>query len=128
MAINLDELLIRVVLNIIVPTIILSPVLWLAGRAIVGKEKAKFTDAVWTILIGTVFGSVFSAFFTGIVASIIQLVVWLALVKHFFDCGWLKTLAISIVAVLAFAVIAVALGFIGYGVWVIGSGIWGITV
>ena len=127
MAINLDTLLISIVMNVIVPTIILSPFLWLAGRALVGKEKAKFTDAIWIILVGTLFGTLFSYVFTGIIASIIQLIVWLALVKHFFDCGWLKALAISIVAVIIFIAIALLLGMIGFGIWAIGSGIWNIT-
>ncbi len=124
MAINLDTLLINFILNVIVPTIILSPVLWLSGRIVVGKEKAKFTDAVWAVLIGTFIGSIFAAIFTGIIASIIQLVIWFALVKHFFDCGWLKALAISILAVLIFIAIAVLLGLIGFGIWAIGSSIW----
>ena len=128
LAINLDQLLINVVLHIIVPAIVLSPILWLAGRALVGKEKAKFTDAIWIILIGTAFGSIFSAFFSGYIASIIQLVVWLALIKHFFDCGWLKALAISILAVIIFIVIAFLLAFIGFGIWALGNGIGGITV
>lgn len=59
MAIGLDDLAIHVIVN----TIILSPVLWLAGRAVVGKEKAKFTDAVFTIIIGTVVGAIFGYFF-----------------------------------------------------------------
>ena len=123
MAINLDVLLINIVINIVVPTIILSPILWLAGRALVGKEKAKFTDALWIILIGTIFGSIFSAIFIGIIASIIQLVVWLALIKHFFDCGFIAALAIGMFAVIIFIVIAMILGFLGFGVWSIGSGI-----
>ena len=110
MAVNLDAL----VINIIVNTIILSPVLWLAGRALVGKEKAKFTDAVWIVVLGTVIGALFGALFIGFIASIIQLILWLALVKHFFDCGWLKALAISIIAIIIFAVIAVILGLIGF--------------
>ncbi len=110
MAVNLDAL----VINIIVNTIILSPVLWLAGRALVGKEKAKFTDAVWIVVLGTVIGALFGALFIGFIASIIQLILWLALVKHFFDCGWLKALAISIIAIIIFAVIAVILGMIGF--------------
>jgi len=40
MPINLDSLVISVVVN----TIIISPILWLSGRALVGKEKAKFAD------------------------------------------------------------------------------------
>jgi hypothetical protein len=41
------------------------------------------------------------------------LIIWLALVKHFFDCGWLKALAISILAVILFAIIAIILGLLG---------------
>ena len=110
MPVNLDALAV----NIIVNTIILSPFLWLSGRAIVGKDKAKFTDAIFTVIIGTVVGTLLGAFFTGFIASFIQLILWLVLVKHFFDCGWLKALAISILAVIIFAVIAVILGLIGF--------------
>ncbi len=113
MAINLDI----AVINIIVSTIVLSPVLWLSGRAIVGKEKAKFTDAIWIVVIGTVVGTFFGALFTGFIAAIIQLILWLIIVKHFFDCGWLKALAISIITIIIFAVIAAILAIIGFGIW-----------
>ena len=112
MTINLDALLI----NIIVNTIIVSPALWLSGRALVGKEKAKFTDAVVTVAIGTVAGTVFGAYFSGFLALVIQLILWLLIVKHFFDCGWLKALAISIVAVIIFAIVAIVLGLVGFAV------------
>ena len=112
LTINLDALLI----NIIVNTIVVSPALWLSGRALVGKEKAKFTDAVVTVAIGTVAGTVFGAYFSGFLALIIQLVLWLLIVKHFFDCGWLKALAISIVAVIIFAIVAIVLGLVGFAV------------
>ena len=110
MPVNLDAL----VIHIVVLTIVLSPVLWLSGRVIVGKEKAKFTDAVFTIIIGTVVGTFFGAFFTGVIAAIIQLILWLFIIRHFFDCGWLKALAISILAIVVFAVIAMILGLIGF--------------
>jgi hypothetical protein len=97
-----------------VNVIILSPVLWLAGRAIAGKEKAKFTDAILTIVIGTVVGTLFGIFFSGLIAALIQLILWLLIVKHFFDCGWLKALAISILAIIIFAAIAIMLGLIGF--------------
>ena len=53
MVINLDMLVISIIVNII----IVAPVLWLAGRALVGKEKAKFTDAIWIVVLGTVIGT-----------------------------------------------------------------------
>jgi hypothetical protein len=81
-----------------------------------GKEKAKFMDALWIVVLGTVIGSAFGYFFSGVIASIIVLIIWLTLVKHFFDCGWLKALAISIVAVLIFIAIAVVLALIGIAI------------
>jgi len=111
LAVNLDAL----VLHIIVNTVILGPVLWLSGRALVGKEKAKFTDGLWIAALGTLIGAVFGYFFTGMIAAIIMLIVWLALIKHFFDCGWGKALLIAIVAVIVFIIIGlvlIALGFL----------------
>ena len=112
MPINLDALVISIIVN----TIIISPVLWLSGRAIVGKQKAKFTDAIWITILGTVIGTFFGAFFSGIIATIILLILWLALVKHFFDCGWLKAFVISILAVIIFVVIVAILAIIGIAI------------
>ena len=112
MTVNLDALIISIIVN----TIIISPVLWLSGRAIVGKEKAKFTDAIWIAILGTVIGTFFGAFFSGIIATIILLILWLALVKHFFDCGWLKAFVISILAVIIFVVIVAILALIGIAI------------
>ncbi|GAG66388.1 unnamed protein product [marine sediment metagenome] len=109
MAINLDAL----VINIIASTIIVSPALWLSGRLLVGREKAKLIDAVLTVAIGTVVGTIFGAFFSGIIATIVQLIIWLALVRHYFKCGWGAALGISIVGVIIFIFVAAALGLLG---------------
>jgi len=114
--------LVALLINIIVNTIIISPALWLSGRAIAGKEKAKFTDAIWIVVLGTVIGTLFGAFlsdiiaFSGIIAAVILLLVWLGLVKHFFDCGWLKAFVISILAVIIFVVIIAILAIIGIAI------------
>jgi len=113
--------LIALLIQIIVGTVILAPVLWLAGRALVGKEKARFLDAVWIILLGTVIGAVVGAYISGLVAAAIMFIVWLALIKHFFDCGWLMAFAIAIIAVIIFVVIIVILAFIGIGLLLIGT-------
>jgi len=115
MAISLDNLYLLLI-TIVVNVIILSPIFWLSGRSLVGKQKAKLTDAIWIVILGTVIGTLFGAFITGIFAAIIMLIIWLALVKHFFDCGWLMALAISIIAVIIFVVIAVILAIIGFAV------------
>ncbi|MEM2986676.1 MAG: hypothetical protein QW303_05195 [Nitrososphaerota archaeon] len=108
--------LVSLVINIIVSVIIVSPVLWISGRSLVGKEKAKFTDAIWIVVIGIVVGTILGAFLTGIVGTIVLIIIWLALVKHFFDCGWLQALAISIIAAIIFVVIVIILGLIGIAI------------
>jgi len=100
--------LVSLLIQIIVSTIIIAPILWLVGRALAGKDKAKLTDAIWIVILGTIIGAVVGAYVTvagGLIAAVIMLVVWLALIKHFFDCGWIKALVIAIIAVIIFVII-----------------------
>jgi hypothetical protein len=104
----------------------------LAGRrALAGKQNAKFTDAIWIVVLGIVINGVVGYFsssltdFGGLIATIIMFVVWLGLIKHFFDCGWLKAFAVAVVSVLIFIVIVVVLALIGLGIG-FGLGFFGI--
>ncbi len=115
--INLFAILAALIVNFIV----LSPVLWVAGRLLVGKDKAKFTDALWIVLLGTIIGAVFQFLSLGIVGSIIMLIVWLGLIKHFFDAGWLMSLVIAIVAVIIYIVIVAILALV-FGLALLGAG------
>ena len=111
MAINLDQAIIHIIIN----TIIIGPVLWLAGRALVGKQKAKFTDGLWIAALGTIIGEILGFFFVpGIIVSIVMVIIWLALIKRFFDCGWLKALLVAVVAIVIFIVIAFILALLGF--------------
>jgi hypothetical protein len=74
------------------------------------------------VVLGTLIGGVFQYFFSGIIAGIIVLIIWLALVKHFFDTGWLKALVIAVVAILIWIVIAVIIAVI-VGVAILGGGL-----
>jgi len=112
--------LVGLLIQIVVGIIIVAPILWLVGRALVGKDKAKFTDAIWIVVLGTVIGAVVNALVGGLIASIIMFVVWLALIKHFFDCGWLKAFVIAVIAVIVFIIVAVILAIIGIGVIALG--------
>lgn len=124
MAINLDVVILNVI-GIAVGSIIVSPILWFVGRTLVGKEQAKFTDAFWIIFLGNIIGglvnSVFTAVLIGFSASIIgfilQLLIWIWLVKRFFDTTGGKAFVISIIAfivtVVIFAVLALILASIG---------------
>ncbi len=97
--------LMALLIQIVVSTIVIAPILWLVGRALAGKEKAKFTDAIWIVVLGTVIGAVVGAFVGGLIASLIMFIVWLALIKHFFDCGWIKALVIAIIAVIVYVIV-----------------------
>ena len=101
-------------IQLIVTVIIVSPILWLVGRWLVGKDKAKGTDAMWIVALGVVIGTLLGYFVHGTVGFIVTLIVWLALIKHFFDSGWLKALLIAIVAVVVFIVIAIILALVGF--------------
>jgi hypothetical protein len=69
-----------------------------------------------------VIGGIFQYLFAGIIAAIIVLLVWLALVKHFFDTGWLRGLAMAIVAIIIWIIIALVIGLI-IGIAIIGGGL-----
>jgi hypothetical protein len=112
--------LVSLLVQIVVSSIILAPVLWLAGRVLVGSDKAKFFDAIWIVILGTVIGAVVGDFVGSLVAAVIMFIVWLALIKHFFDCGWLMALAIAIIAVILFVIIAAVLAFVGIGLIILG--------
>ena len=105
---NISYLLIAVVINVIVNSFFV----WLAGKAFVGSEKAKFTDAVWIVILGAVIGGILGAFLSGIIGSIISFIIWLGLIKHFFDCGWVKAFLIAIVAVVIQVIISFIIGII----------------
>jgi hypothetical protein len=127
MGTSIDSLIIDLVIQIVIWTIFVVPALWISGRLLAGKENAKFTDALWIVVLGTViyyFTSFFiEAFFVEVFGSfllsyLVLLLIWLALVKHFFDCGWLKALAISIITViiafLILLIIVFVLALLGY--------------
>ncbi len=105
--------LLGVVGEIIVGAIIIAPILWLVGRAMVGGAKAKFTDALWIVVLGVIINAVLSMFLSGTIGLIVTLIVWIALTKHFFDASWLKAIAIGIVAVIVLVVILVILVALG---------------
>jgi len=112
MAINLDVALLQL-LGIVVGSIIVAPILWLVGRAFEGPEKAKFSDAFWIAFLGSVIGGlvnfvffgIFEGFTAFIIGAIIQLMIWVGLVKHFFDTSGGRALLISIVAVIVATIV-----------------------
>ena len=108
-----------VVIQIFVGVIIVAPVLWLSGRALVGRQKAKFTDSIWLVVLGVVAGAIVGAFVGGLLGAPITFVLWLYLIKHFFDCGGAKALVVAIVAVIIFVAIIAILAVVGIGLLIL---------
>jgi len=127
------SLLVTLLIQIVFWVIVVAPALWLSGRLIAGKQNAKFSDAFWIVIVGTVVfyfinfaleyflldaitsvtaQSSFLQLIAPLISYLVLLIIWLALVKHFFDCGWLKAFAISIVAVVLAVIIWIIIGFI----------------
>jgi hypothetical protein len=128
MAFDIVTALIGLLVTMIIMVISVVPALWIAGRLLAGKEKAKFTDAFWIVIIGTIIFYFFNLFLTDllsgfaiIISFIVMLIIWLALVKHFFDCGWLKSLAISIIAIIIAIVFMIIIAFV-FAIIGIGAG------
>lgn len=100
--------------ELIVGIIILAPVLWLTGRAMVGKT-ASLTHAVWIVVLGVIINTILGAFVQGLLGLLITLVVWVALIKHFFKTSWSKAAIVGIVATVVLAIIVVILALLGFG-------------
>jgi hypothetical protein len=99
-----------------VAAVILAPVLWTVGKWFVGKNKAKFIDALLIAVLGVVISSVISFILPGwmgsLLGTIIMIVVWLALIRHFYECSWLKALIIAIVAGILYWILALMVSLV----------------
>jgi hypothetical protein len=89
--------------------LILTVVFYISGVIIVGEEKARFSDAFIISLLGTFLGSVVFLLLPGFLGLLVALVVWLLLIRHFYETGWLRALAVAILAVIVFFALLVML-------------------
>jgi hypothetical protein len=101
-----------VIIGIVVGSIVTAPFLWLAGKWIVGSEKARFLDAVWIGVLGTVVNAVIGEIIGGGIGALAQLVAYLYLVKTYYETGWGNAVVISILAVVIMAVVLIMIGML----------------
>lgn len=105
------EPLVWQLLNFVLGLIILTIVFYIAGRIVVGKKRALFSDAFIISLLGTIVMNICLNFFGLVVGAILSLIVWLLLVKHYYETGWLGAIAVGITAMIVSIVILIILGF-----------------
>ena len=99
----------------LIQVLILSVVIYLAGLMVVGGRKATFGDAFKISLLGTVLGGLIYAaisFFVPILGLIVYILIWLALIKQYFETGWLNALAIGILAVIVWIALIIIVGLL----------------
>jgi hypothetical protein len=105
------ELLFAIVL-FIMNLIILTIVFYVAGVIVVGKRRALFSDAFVISLLGTIVMSICLQFFGFVVGGILSLIVWLLLIRHYYETGWLGALAVGIMALIVTVVVLVILSLV----------------
>ena len=100
---------------IVVSWIATAFALYLAGRAVAGKE-ATFGETLLIALVGPIlFGiaaAIATTLFGPVLGIILALLVWLWVIKSVFGVGWGAAFAIAVLAVITFLVVLVLVGFL----------------
>jgi len=100
------------VISFIVQLVVMTIVFYVAGVIVVGKLRALFSDAFVISLLGTVVGNICTLFFPPIIGLILSLLIWLLLIRHYYETGWLGSLAVAVLAVIIDVMVWVILAFL----------------
>ncbi len=88
---------------------VMSVVFYLAGNVVVGRSRANFKDAFAISVLGTLVLIVCVSVFILEVAMVLALIAWLLLVRHYYETGFLGSIAVGLTSVIVAAVILVVL-------------------
>lgn len=93
----------RPFIEFVVGLIVMMVVFYVAGVIVVGKRRALLGDAFVISLLGTIVSTIVGLFiYPPWVSLIISVIVWLLLIRHYYETGWLGALAVAILAVLVY--------------------------
>ena len=94
---------------------VLSIIFYLAGKVVVGTDRASFKDAFAISVLGTLVLIVCLSVFSLELGIILSLVALLLLVRHYYETGFFGAIAVGVTSVVVAVVILVllnmALGF-----------------
>ncbi|MGB9960542.1 MAG: hypothetical protein ACPLKQ_08540 [Candidatus Bathyarchaeales archaeon] len=97
----------------LVELLVLAVVLYIAGRVVVGKKRALFSDAFIIALLGTILSSVFMVFIPySFLALLLSIFTWLLLIKRLYETGWLGAVAVGILAIIVFVAVLVLIALL----------------
>ncbi len=111
---ELTEPLVGQLLNFVLGLIILTIVFYIAGRAVVGKKRALFSDALVISILGTIVANMVSLFIPSapLIGLILSLVIWLLLIRHYYETSWLGAFAVAVMAVIIYIAILFVLSIL----------------
>lgn len=101
------------IVSFIVNLIIMTVVFYIAGIVVVGKQRALLSDAFVISLFGTLVGALFVLFIPWhLLGLLLSLIIWLLLIKHYYETGWLGALAVAILAVIIYVAVLFVLALL----------------
>jgi hypothetical protein len=101
---------------LVIQVVLQIPVLWIVGRMLTSSQNAKFTDAIVIVILSNIANIIVGMFLTDIIAAVIQIVVYLFLIKKYYECDWGKAILVAIIVGIVSAVISAGLTiFLGLG-------------
>jgi hypothetical protein len=98
--------LLSTIISFVIHLTVMTIVFYIAGVIVVGKRRALFSDAFVISLLGMIVGDICILFFRPqLIGLILLLLVWLLLVRHYYETGWLGALGVAILAVIVYLVV-----------------------
>jgi hypothetical protein len=108
--------MVTILIALMVQVIVQVPVLWIVGRMLTSSQNAKFTDAIIIVILSNIANAVVGMFLSDIIAAVIQIVIYLFLIKKFYECDWGKAIMVAIIVGIVSAIISAAMViFLGIG-------------
>jgi hypothetical protein len=108
--------IVSLLIVLVVQIVLQIPVLWVVGRILTSSQNAKFTDAIMIVVLSNIANVIVGMFLTDIIATVIQVVVYLLLIKKYYECDWVKAIMVAIVVGIVSAIIGAGLAiFLGIG-------------
>lgn len=99
--------------NFVVSLFIMTIVFYIAGRIVVGGKRALFSDAFIISFLGSILSTACVLFLPWkIIGVILAFVLWLSLIRRFYETGWLGAIAVAIMAVIVYVGVLVFVGFL----------------
>src|SRR5437879_9845721 len=103
-SIGIGTTLVSFIILFIIYLLVIGFVLWLAGEIVVGR-KVTFGEAIAVGGTGTFLVGAVVVFVEGIIGLLIGLLIFLLLVKHYFNTGWLVAIGAAIMTFVFLVVI-----------------------